>query len=485
MRFKVSLILVVFCSLALGFCLLTLVRFFLPAPSSGAYGMLSLDAACNDREIGALLTREGIDDFISESTQWFFLDDFERLREIPLDRYPDQLEPFDPRNDGYAEKLHSFFVRGGRRFFFIPLPPDFAGRERRELERRVSRSLEGIPYSLLFRGIAPPFFWFFILFLFAAAGTLLLSGTPLLWAAYVPLLLPLFIAGSPGFALSAILAGFFFIFREPLRGYFVFRRSRSRYFLREPSLVPPSGGRFKIIALYGFLSLVLSAAYGAVCGLGNIPPPLGLAFFVSFGLVFFLSLSAESRWEENPEHVHFKPVPIMDFALNLSFFPGIILPFGLASFLSLFVPSPMADSAGPFPEEAFTLISPLEYKDHVFFQSSFSLTPLGDWEGEGDNDYTQYAMAGDGLISGEPEDFQGNRDEGRWDLLEGIPPFPLEPLMSFLENTESAGEGRRGFRDFMPPAIILLAGVPLFFFSGGNNRKNKKIPVYHDKRIAA
>ncbi|MDR3140069.1 MAG: hypothetical protein LBT95_10435 [Treponema sp.] len=483
MRFKVSVILLVFCSLASGFFLLTLVRFFFPVPFSGGYGVLSLDAAWDDREIGALLAREGVENFISESTQWVFLDDFERLREIPLDRYLDQLEPFDPRNDGYAEKLRSFFVRGERRFFFIPLPPDFAGGKPREFEKRIGRSLGDIPYSLSFMGISPPFFWFFILFLFAAAGTLLLSGTPLLCAACLPLLLPLFIAGSPGFALSAILAGFFFLFREPVRGYFVFRRYR--YFLREPSLLPSSGDRLRTTGLYGLLSLVLTAAYGAVCGLGNIPPLLGLAFFVSFGLVFFLSLGAESNWGGNPEHIRFKPVLIMDFSVNLSLFPGIILPFGLASFLSLFVPSFLAGSAGPAPAGGFPLVTSLEYENHVLFQSSFSLTPLG-YQEEGNDDYAQYAMAGDGLIAGEPEMPGENRDEGRRrDILEGVPPFPLEPLMNFLGNTEAAGEGRRDFQDLMPSAIVLLAGVPLFFFSGGSNRKKKRIPVYHDRRIAA
>lgn len=484
MGFKTSVVLAALCSLGLSLFLLVLVRLFLPAASAGGYGVLSLDDSYSDREIGDLLAREGLENVISESTQWVFLDDFDALRKIPLDAYHEQIEPFDPRNDGYAERLRSFFVREGKRFFFIPLPPDFASWGRGNFEKRIVRSLGDIPYSLSIAGAVRPYFRFFLIFLFAAAGTMIFSRTPLLCAVLFPLLAPLLFAGPPGFALAAALVGLQAIFWEPAREYFISRRYGYRRFLRGPSRYRDLWVRLGIFRRLGGVPLVFILVYGIICGIGGISPILGLVFFGSFGGVFFLSLWAESCPGENPGHVRFIPVAILDFSVNRLFFPRIILPFSLASLLSLFVSSLLAGSSGaPLPAgETFPLISPAEYERHVLFQSSFSVSSPEDRTGEGrGNGYIRYTLDKDGLVAAVPAALE----KGPGGESGEIPPFPLESLMAFLGNSAPAGETRRASRDLLPSCLILLTGVPLLFLSGQGNRKKKKIPVYRDKRIAA
>lgn len=481
MSFRTSAVLLALCSLGLGLFLLVLVRFFLPALPSEGYGVLAVDAAYGDREIGALLARGGLEDFVSESTQWVFLDDFEGLRRIPLDRYGEQIEPFDPRNDGYAEKLRSFFVRGGERFFFIPLSPDFVELRRETLTGQIARSLGDIPYSLVIMGGgSKPVFWFFVLFAAAAAGTLIFSGMPLLCAALLPVLAPLLFAGPPGFALSAVLTGLSAILRGPVRDYVISRRYRYLRFLPEPSRRRVFRDWLGIFRGQGLLAPVFILAYGTICGMGGIPPILGLFFFCSVGVVFFLFIRAESSRGESPEHIRFVPVAILDFSVNREFFPRTLFPFGLASLLSLFLFPLFSGSSGPPSPEfgPFPLVSSADYENHTRFQRSFSVTPLGDRGGDG---YTRYVQGEDGLIAPVPADPGGNPGEA----VEGIPPFPLESLMAFLEGGGGAGEEYSPPWDILPVCLVLLAGTPLLVSSGQGNRKKKKILVYQDKRIAA
>ncbi|MDR2101424.1 MAG: hypothetical protein LBP43_02520 [Treponema sp.] len=498
MNFRPSVVLSAFCSLGLGLFLLVLVRLFLPALSTEGYGVLSLDAAYGDREIGALLSRGGVENYISESTQWVFLDDFEKLRRIPLDLYGEYVESFDPRNDGYAEKLRSFFVRGGERFFFIPLSPDLSGGDPGGLKARIARSLGDIPYTFSIIGTAQPVFWFLVFFVIASAGTLILSGTPLLCTALLPVLAPLFLAGPLGFALSAVLMGLSALLREPVRDYLILRRYQYRRF------VPGPAGRhffrdwLGIFRRQGILSPVFILVYGIICGMGGIPLVLGLFFFCSFFWVFFLFIRAGLSRGETPEHIRFIPVSILDVSVKREFSPGTVFPFALASLFSFFLFPLVSGSPGPaYPDAgAFSLVSPAEYEEHIRFQISFSVTPLGN---RGRADYTRYIRDEDGLVRAVSGDTRGISLEAEG----GIPPFPLENLMAFLGNAATAGSsagstsdtgstgGNTGGKKYSPPrdifpvCLVLLTGIPVLFSFRQGNRKKKRILVYQDKRIAA
>lgn len=149
-----------------------LVITLLPDEASEGYAVLRVDAALPDREIGERLTAS-IDnylsiDFVSESTQWVFLNDFDTILSVSLDEYQEHLgasalQP-DPRDDGYAARLHLFFVRSGQRLFFIPfmrpslleeLSTVWVYRTRSgnaKLEAAIAEGLDGVPFSIEWLG---------------------------------------------------------------------------------------------------------------------------------------------------------------------------------------------------------------------------------------------------------------------------------------------------------------------------------------------
>ncbi|GHU05902.1 hypothetical protein FACS1894147_12530 [Spirochaetia bacterium] len=146
--------------------------FFAAAPlaaENNSWALLELDAEWPDRYIGELLSQGKVNGSVSESSQWVFLNDFGELSRVPLDEFPDRLEDFDPRHDGYAERLSAFFVRGDTRRFFIPLPEAFSELSRVKLERSIAGSLGDIPYTLRFFGSSRSLWWYLVIFVIAAA----------------------------------------------------------------------------------------------------------------------------------------------------------------------------------------------------------------------------------------------------------------------------------------------------------------------------
>jgi hypothetical protein len=149
-----------------------LVITLLPDETAEGYAVLCVDAALSDREIGERLVAS-IDnyisiDFASESTQWVFLNDFDTILFISLDEYQERLGASalrpDPRDDGYAARLHSFFVRNGQRLFFIPFIRPSLLEEldtvwvqgtksgHAKLEAAIEKGLDGIPFSIEWLG---------------------------------------------------------------------------------------------------------------------------------------------------------------------------------------------------------------------------------------------------------------------------------------------------------------------------------------------
>ena len=106
---------------------------------SGAYGALVCGGDVPDREIRQRLEARGFTGIVSESGQWVLIDRFGSVERVPLDEYPARIMPFDPRNDGYAQKLRSLFVRDEQRFIYIPRTVG--------IESRLAAALEDIPFS--------------------------------------------------------------------------------------------------------------------------------------------------------------------------------------------------------------------------------------------------------------------------------------------------------------------------------------------------
>ncbi|MDR2742135.1 MAG: hypothetical protein LBB98_08285 [Treponema sp.] len=447
-------------------------------PKDG-YAVLTLDASYPDRLIRELLTQKRIINTIGESSQWVFLDDFGELEKVPLDSYRDRVEPFDLRNDGYAERLRSFFVFQEERRLFIPLKGNFG-----DLEGRIRSALGDIPFSLAV--LTPPGSVILPAVLFAAAAvfTLLLSGEALFTAFFLPLWAVLSALGVPGFALIAVLAGLSRLLRDPVREYFVSRR------YKKPPNSPRGFAALGAQALPGTwaLSALFLAALGIITFFGTLPwltVIMGLFFFL---VILCLSLRAESYRGDRQGHIRFLPVPISDMALRPSGYSRIMFPFTLAVLLLLFLPVFFFGNSAPRFSHGWIGWKGSEdlnaemYRDHVRFQQNFSFMPLSsDPEAEGPSQsYRRYSLGGDGLIDVSGELFLEDAGE--------IPPFPLEGLIDFMNNYTYIDPGFTAPRFGGLICLLISLGlcIPLILWDWRGCRMKGKFSIYIiDKQIAA
>jgi hypothetical protein len=474
MSFRASCFILISLSLLLGLLLLLLSAVLLPSPRSGAYGILVLDEAWPDREIRALLNDDAV---ISESSQRVFLDDFSGLAAVPLDEYPARLLPFDPRNDGYAARLSSFFVREGKRFFYIPLGPGPGARGR--LEKKLRRSLEGIPFQTAYTGGGRPAALYCALMLIAGAGGLCFSRRFLL-APCIPPLAGLSLAGAPGCALAAVFMGLAGLLLAPCGEYFMYLRYKKNnpaFGAYEERSLAEILGPFKSRILWA--PLFAAALAGGIL-LGGLPLLLVLGTAAGFLGLCLLSCWVFSR--RGGDHVRFSPVPILKVPAKRLDFPPLVLPYALAALLSL--PLSLAFS-GPGPGEASAfqknqppVIREEEYRSHAAFQMSFSRRPLGRTPGEAAA-YAPYVLGDDGLIAGSGEISPGKGPEK-------IPPFPLPGLMAALEDGgESApGNGPAPGELIMVFAALALS-LPFLIKPRRGDKTGKKRLLYREKGIAA
>ncbi|MDR1617617.1 MAG: hypothetical protein LBS06_01060 [Treponema sp.] len=462
-----------------------LALWLMPPGTAAGYAALRFDAAVPDRRIGELLSAV-TEDYISESTQYVLLDDFGALREIPLDRYAESVEPFDPRNDGYAEKLRAFFVRDGSRVFFVPLAKlpggraagGFAGGREAAFERRIAPLFEGIPFSVEYAGRGKPVLLWFVLAAAAGVGALFLWKPRLPAAASLPVLCAFAPGGPPALALGAILAGFLFLLVEPAGEFFVsFRYGGPRSGSRPGGRIAGNLRPFRRRLVPGALLL---AAYGGGCAAGGVPPLLGAAVFAAaLGLVI-LSLLAESVRGGSQDHVRFLPVIITKPPNPVPAFSRIVLAqflgAALAASLPLLFPG-LRPAAAPALFTGGALPSEEEYLRHAAFQAGFSWRPLGGGEGI----YRRYTAGEDGLLSELP---------GEEKAAPSFPPFPLRDLAAFLDDP-AAVPGPRPFEEGagplrqLPLLVALVLALPALRGPAWGRSKKKKMLVYAEKRIAA
>jgi hypothetical protein len=353
-------------------------------------------------------------------------------------------------------------------------------------------------------------FRYLILFCAAAAATLVVffflrkrgEGSLIPVVSLLPLTAPFSLAGSPGFALSALFLALLCLLLAPLRELFASRGYGYKPFSLRARRI--QWGSYRVS--WG-MTLVLICAYGGICFFGGLSPVTGAG-----GLVFFLiSLGAVLRAESNrgktQDHIRFLPVPIVSPRGGMSRFFRIILPFATASLAALFTDpllgfpdGPAASPAGFWGASGETgaedsgaglpgadsLIGAGEYYAHFAFQSAFSQRPLrtgdpGDRTGspaDPEESYLRYVLGDDGLIT-------GSRPVADAGPEEGIPPFPLEDLMLFLGSPGTYARPVPRAADALPALIALIPGLCSLFRIGTKYRKKGAFLAYHDKRIAA
>ncbi|MDR3115413.1 MAG: hypothetical protein LBU25_07830 [Treponema sp.] len=520
MSFGKSLLAASLLSLGLGAFMVFLVFTLMPLEGERGYAVLTVDASYPDRLIGDLLASEAFTQgFLSESNQWVFLDDFGTLQRIPLDAYRERVEPFDLRDDGYAEKLRAFFVREGKRLFFIPFSggsrfsdPWFTKQQIRAFEVSMTAVLKSIPFSLTFLGFEKPFLFYFLLFAAAAGATMVLSGEPVLIAALLPILGSLVPAGPQGFALCTALVALAGIAAEPLRKRWAARRygkggTEGREPARNHAKVYPAlaalvTGALLLLGLLGILYGMSVPAGGIARTSGTSLLKAGIAALVCSGLMIWVVLWLETNQGKAQNHVRFMPVRIMDSAkwgpINRT-----ILPFALVSLVSCYGPWLYA-GLHAYQDPGFIadpryFIDPGIYENHARYQASFSVIPLGsnkdpDRPQRGDPPgltYRQYYLGEDGLIAGTAgyEQTLAPGDD------QGIPPFPLEELIAFLAGFRHTGSGEPSpMRMFTVTSLTIIGFLLLLMASGLYGTvlswfkqvgKKKNSVIYNEKRIAA
>lgn len=429
-----------------GLCLLQMA--FTQATGSGAYAVLITSSDIPDKEIRGLLSESDSilhslsDSVISESSQWVFLDDFSELKQIPLHEY--NVLPLDPRNDGYATRLSSFFVRDDRRLLFIPLhsaPVD-------DLNKRMVRLLGNVPFSLEFIGVSKPLGFFFIIFGCACAILLIfrfLPCHPRMEIMEIFFCLPVLGAfafyGAGGFVLSALLMGIVSLLKEPMAEASMLLRGRGP---GSPLYQKEFAGRFRRDAYGPFrvnwlLASGLLVAYILVSIFTRVPYILSGTVLVIFSAAFVFAVITWSRRGERQSHTRFLPVLMIKPTLN-PLLLGLMLPFLLAA-VAAGVSAP-ALPAGPDSPDLISLqgdlISEEEYLAHAAYQSSFSWRLLGENPEQvlpvgrsaaghlsPEGLFPAYTLTAESLIAPLPGENAGH-------LSGDIPPFPLKSLMEFL-----------------------------------------------------
>jgi hypothetical protein len=383
---------------------------------------------------------------LSESGLWVFLDNFGGLERLPLESWTERVLPFDPRNDGYAEKLHLFFVHGGKRFFFVPL----AGKRFQKFEKALPGVL-GAPFSLDFYGYGAPLYPFIILFFAAGLGFLFLSKS-FLSAAVLPAMAAFSLGGPRPLVLAGFLAAFTRLLAEPVFELFVSRRYRAY------------GGAVRLWeCMAPYRKLLFSAAallacycFTALSGTFFEMILAGMTAAAAAG-IFVLSVRLESLRGKPQKHVRFRAVPILREEVKMKFFPVEALPFTLAALLALIpalLPGPMNFGGGTIEALESFLVSEDDYLAHASFQAGFSYRPLSG----GDSAYFSYTV--DGNPAGLPELPPFPESSVPEDVSADIPPFPLGGLVNFLKN--SGREARPvlpGLRDTVPVLLLFLCSL--------------------------
>jgi hypothetical protein len=348
MRF--STLALFFCSFCAGMVLFFISIDILSRGDREGYAVLSLDEGVPDRAAAGALERALGRPVISESSQWVLLHNFGSLERVSLEDYEGRLEAFDPRRDGYAQKLRDFFVREGRRRIFIPLDRELFGsplalNPRRVLERRLAAALGAVSpprgagpvepaglagpaagrvnaggtydadadtgvlpavfspapgFSLEMRRRGPPLGPRALLFILAwgvsfipgrkffAAGSRTGADRPPLLLLF-PMMFPLGLWGGPGLALLAVFLLLGFLLREPLRELWV-RAGAGGRGPRRPSLWGAGTYRFRI----GY-ALLLFPLLLIIPWLGGIPAWYALANLAGLGGLYCLRVGIETR----------------------------------------------------------------------------------------------------------------------------------------------------------------------------------------------
>jgi len=436
----------------------------------GGYAVLTTDASLNDRDLRSLL--EPSEYFfggspVSESSQWVLLDEFDSIKRIPLDQYSSRVFSFDPRNDGYADKIREVFVKDEKRCVYIPLVP--GNWNASLLDKKFGEMLGEIPFSIDYYGIGRPLALFFIVY--AAASLILLALCYLKRKTHrsivniipmIPVLSSLGFFGAAGIGAAAILFALFIMFKEPLND------------LINPPPLREKKLKFKtiyreVILPYRFYWLLLPVFIGALAVL-IVFSQLKLLFMIAVSVasfaVFFFSLKIVTF--SGVEHRRFNPLIIVRQRFPEFIFPLYVLPFAVGAIFTLYF-MPFMSGSFDYNKKFDVFVTEQDYFEHIAFQASFSTRQMGTSSAA----FPDYYIDKDGLVA---------MDKGKVTQsvkISDYPPFPLRHLMEFFNNvnngvkTDTTG-GSAGVSEKISLLVLLLFLLPVFI-PAKNDENNGKV----------
>jgi len=434
----------------------------------GGYAVLSADESVDDRELISLLNKDHVftGDAIGESSQTVMFDNFDFIETIPLDKYFSRIYSFDPRYDGYAEKLKDVFVKDGKRFVYLPLK---AGNWNTVfLDNQFALLLGDIRFNIDYYGIGRPLYLFFIMY--AAASVFLFIICCIKRKSHhgvlkIIILVPVFFSlaffGTSGLVCAGLFIALFILLKEPLSEFALYDKKssfKSKF---------QSGRILKDIIIpnrYYLLSLLIfAAAFAVIVIVSQLKLLFLLAVFITALLVFFISLKILSL--DGGKHRRFSPVMIIKRTSPEFVFSVYMTPFAAVALLSfILVPNLSGSYVSDNKFDAF--IEEQDYYAHLAYQSSFSGRPLGK-TGDLPPEKSAFFFDTDGLPS------MKITAVNNYEKLNNFPPFPgqLRDLMDFFHNVNSGERansvsGKDGLIENKIKDIIPLLVLLIFIFTG-------------------
>ncbi|MDR2601295.1 MAG: hypothetical protein LBC53_02425 [Spirochaetaceae bacterium] len=413
---------VFFSSIFLSFIIFNIVKSVKhPQDSAGGgwYVAVVLEQGADVKAALKALEERRIKKVEAEENQKVFLNDFSRLLEITPSEFLERVIEKDPRNDGFARRMHDFFTSGGETRLFIPKSglPFSGGAE--TIEDKLKDALSGFPvlavyfpfsYAANQEGadvLKASFFlaaWLLVVFLFVKqAYKKSVRGVKNFLRVFpLALILPCAFINYGGFALAALLLSFRALFSGHILNAVISLR-RGAALKKSKEVIIQS-------VVFAFVFILTSVFFK------NFIFALELLFLFFAGEVISILFYASSPGK--PRRARFFAMPLKakyELKYKAPFSVLIFLVFAVAaqcfSYTGLFPRAIVKNSgsvaeaqAGPFEKAPLSMegLDEEAYQKHYLFQKNFSYRRIFNDAAQEAEDplYANYSLGEDGLING-------------------------------------------------------------------------------------
>lgn len=434
------------------------------------YAVIVFDENINDKEFCDMLAMAHIKKIFSASNQTALLNEFSEIKEIPLSEYFKRIEPFDPRNDGYAEMARALFVLQGKQRIFIPVS-DLGLSPKEKIDSALKNAP---PYKVIFQNSSHNRMSAIIIFLCAYLTAVFLAGKNIkktndkFLIYYIVFFFPSFAVlarnGTAGIAACAVFTAVFQILRGGAH------RILTRFYYENHA----QDTKFKtfterLTAELRFETpkfVLLAALYTLICIISGISVLSSVCAPLCFLAAFSAALFTESVRGHLMNHIRFTFVPISPRKYSEKKIPVLPAPFLCAAFVCAVVsltgvtgePQPAAPE---FLNKTTQIPIKQDYEKHIEFQKNFSYRRLFDSSGDQSEkdkknsgaEYFHYTIGENKLITSQTTgetsglDFPDSANFGE------ARPWTLKPLAAFLTGTPDSAR----LTPRLPPAAELVS----------------------------